>query len=223
MRYLRPTVTEPTELAEPAPVDLDAETERLARGAMPYLQASGWLNSRRLKMPVDAEDRPLPWWTYPVIDFLARRVRPDMDVFEFGSGNSTLWLAGRVDHVVAVEHHPRWAVRMAQHVPENVDLLHVPLETDGDYCRTSARTGRRFDLVAIDGRDRVNCARQCLGALKEDGVIVWDDSQRKRYRPGFRFLARRGFRRLEFVGHGPMDSLPWETSVFYRDGNCLGI
>ena len=216
-------MTEPTELAGSEHTEVDPETERLARGALPYLEASGWLNSRRLKMPVDAEERPLPWWTYPIIDFLARRVRPDMRVFEFGSGNSTLWWASRVEHVTAVEHHPRWAVRMAQAVPDNVSLLHVPLEPDGDYCRTSQRTGGRFDIVVVDGRDRVNCARECLGSLKEDGVIVWDDSQRRRYRPGFRFLGRRGFRQLEFHGHGPMDTLPWETSVFYRDVNCLGL
>ena len=157
-------------------------------------------------MPVDAEERPLPWYAYPVIELLARRVRPDMHVFEFGSGNSTLWWANLVEEVVAVEHDAQWAVRMAAQVPENVSFLRVPLEPDGDYCRTALRSGQKFHVIVIDGRDRVNCAKQCVKALRDDGVIVWDDSRRKRYRPGFRFLHRRDFRQLELSGLGPMDT-----------------
>jgi hypothetical protein len=112
---------------------------------------------------------------------------------------------------------------MAAEVPENVSLLHVPLEEDGDYCRSTRHARRQFHVIVIDGRDRVNCARNCLGALRDDGVIVWDDSQRRRYRPGHRYLGRRDFRRVEFVGLGPMDPHVRETSIFYRDGNCLGL
>jgi hypothetical protein len=203
--------------------DDDPETQRLALTAMPYLEGSGWLNSLKLKMPVDEQARPLPWYSYPAVEILTRRIRPDMDVFEFGSGNSTLWWADRVKSVTAVEHHPQWAVRMARQVPDNVSLLQVPLEENGEYCRTANRSGGQFHVIIIDGRDRVNCARNCMRALRDDGVIVWDDSQRSRYRPGHRFLARRDFRKLEFVGLGPMDPHPRETSIFYRDGNCLGL
>lgn len=201
----------------------DEESQRRALAAAPYLESSGWLKSLELKMPVDADSRPIPWYSYPVVEFLARRIRLDMQVFEFGSGNSTLWWAERVESVTAVEHHPQWAVRMAAEVPENVSLLHVPLEPDADYCRSARHARKKFHVIVIDGRDRVNCARNCLGALRDDGVIVWDDSQRSRYRPGHRYLARRDFRRVEFVGLGPMDPLPRETSIFYRDGNCLGL
>lgn len=199
------------------------ERERGALAAMPYLESSGWLRSREMKMPVDAEARPLPWYTYSVIDFLSRRLHPHMRVFEFGSGNSTLWWAERVASVVTVEHHPAWAARMAEEVPESVSLLHIPLEPDGKYCRSTRHTGQKFHVIVIDGRDRVNCARDCLGALRDDGVIVWDDSHRTRYRPGYRYLARRSFKRVEFFGLGPMDPASKETSIFYRTGNCLGI
>jgi hypothetical protein len=201
----------------------DAEAQRRVQAAVPYLETSGWLKSLELKMPVDANARPIPWYSYPMVEFLSRRIRPEMQVFEFGSGNSTLWWAERVDSVTAVEHHPQWAARMASEVPENVSLLHVPLEPDGDYCRSARRSNKQFHVIVIDGRDRVNCARRGFAALRDDGVIVWDDSQRSRYKPGHRYLARREFRRLEFVGLGPMDPHPKETSIFYRDGNCLGL
>jgi hypothetical protein len=212
-----------TEPAESEVVEYDDDTEQVGRDALPYLTESGWINSRREKLPVDGDGRPLPWYTYAAIEFLARRAAPDMHVFEFGSGNSTLWWADHVERVTTVEHHPQWAVRMAAEVPENVAFLHVPLETDGDYCRSALRSREKFHVVVIDGRDRVNCAKHCVKALRDDGVIVWDDSHRKRYRPGFRFLSRRGYRQLELAGLGPMDTSGSETSVFYRDGNCLGL
>jgi hypothetical protein len=205
------------------PYKTDDASQRSALAADGYLASSGWLKSRELKMPVDVDSRPIPWYSYPVVEFLSRRVGPEMHVFEFGSGNSTLWWAERVESVTAVEHHPQWAARMATTVPDNVSLLHVPLEEDSDYCRSTRHADKQFHVIVIDGRDRVNCARNCLGALRDDGVIVWDDSQRSRYRSGHRYLARRDFRRVEFVGLGPMDPHPRETSIFYRDGNCLGL
>jgi len=146
-----------------------------------------------------------------------------MDVFEFGSGNSTLWWAERVASVMSVEHDPHWAEQIAARIPENVTLHHVPLEEDGDYCRTTSRTRHKFHVIVIDGRDRVNCARHCLHALRDDGVVIWDDSQRSRYRSGYRFLGRRHFKQLTFSGLGPMAPAPWETSVFYRAGNCFDL
>ena len=197
--------------------------ESQALRLLPYLTSSGWLNSLEAKLPVDADARPLPWHTYPMIDFLTSRVLPHMEVFEFGSGNSTLWWAARVASVMSVEHHPNWAKQIAQRVPENVSLHHVPLDEDGDYCRTTSRARHKFDVIVIDGRDRVNCARNCLHALREGGVLIWDDSQRSRYRPGFRYLRRRGFKQLTFSGLGPMAPSPWDTSVFYRAENCFDL
>ena len=212
-------MADPAEFADAS----DLVVQRRALTALPYLASSGWLKSVELKLPVDAQGRALPWYSYPSIDFLARRVRDDMDVFEFGSGNSTLWWAEHARSVTAVEHHPEWAARMMRQVPNNVALRQIDLEPDGEYSFSAHASRRRFHVIVIDGRDRVNCARNCLGALHGDGVIVWDDSQRRRYRPGHRYLARRGFRALEFFGLGPMAPTPKETSVFYRDGNCFGI
>jgi hypothetical protein len=80
-----------------------------------------------------------------------------------------------------------------------------------------------FDIIVIDGRDRVNCAKNSLGALKEDGVIIWDNSERSKYAEGYAFLKDNGFKRIEFTGIGPVNSFAWSTTVFYRNKNCLAI
>jgi len=196
---------------------------RIASRALPYLQATGWIQSQISRSSVDAAGEPIPWYQYAAIDFLGERVDADHRVFEFGSGNSTLWWARRTASVTAVEHEPAWATTVRETAPENVTLLEIALEPDGEYSRTPARTGARHEIVVIDGRDRVNCAYRCLDALTDDGVIVWDDSQRRRYRPGLDFLAEKGFRRLRFTGLGPIVGNPGETSVLYRPSNCFGI
>jgi len=117
------------------------------------LKDSGWLRSFDQGEPVDADGRPVPWLVYPVLDFLAPRLRADMSVFEYGSGNSTLWWAARVREVVSCEHDREWYERIRARAPANVTLHHVPLEYGGDYCRRVAGFSGAFDIVVVDGRD----------------------------------------------------------------------
>lgn len=187
------------------------------------LVTDGWLRSFREGKPVDAEGRPIPWLSYPAIEFLAARVRPEWSVFEYGAGASTLWWAGRVREVVSVEHDAEWAKKVRAESPANAELLEVPLEYGGEYARTAARWPARFDVVVIDGRDRVNCATAALTALKPAGVIIWDNSDRGEYRPGLEALAAAGFRRVPFIGLLPVHWQKNETSILYRDGNVLGL
>ena len=113
---------------------------------------------------------------------------------------------------------------MADQVPDNVNLQFVELEPDGTYCRSAAASGDKpFDVIVIDGRDRVNCALNSVEALSDQGVIIWDNADRSRYRFGFDYLAEQGFRRVPFIGFGPRLARLWETAVLYRDGNVFGL
>lgn len=187
------------------------------------LKEDGWFRSFREQASIDAAGNPLPWITYPAIDFLARRIRPEMTVFEYGSGGSTLWWASKVRKVVSCEHDARWHQKIRMTCPDNVELHHIPLEYGGDYSKKILQFENAFDLVIVDGRDRVNCAINAMKALKPDGVIVWDNSERTAYEVGFQALREHGFKQLEFVGLCPMSTLKGETSIFYRPDNCLGI
>jgi precorrin-6B methylase 2 len=187
-----------------------------------YLRSSGWLASRLRGMPLDCAGEPIPWITYPSLVFLQQRVRHDMSVFEFGSGASTLWWAKRVRRVVSCEHDESWFARTRATVPAHVHLSHVPLE-EQQYAREILRYPDSFDIIVIDGRDRIECARNSIGALRAGGVILWDNSDRSEYQPAYEMLHSLGFRRLDFVGMGPLNEYQWGTTIFYRDGNCLGI
>jgi tRNA A58 N-methylase Trm61 len=146
-----------------------------------------------------------------------------MVVFEYGSGSSTLWWAKRVFRVVSFEHDHAWYNKLLKLIPENVEYVYCEMTPNGDYSRGVKKYSNMFDIIVIDGRDRVNCAKNSLGALKEDGVIIWDNSERSKYAEGYAFLKDNGFKRIEFTGIGPVNSFAWSTTVFYRNKNCLAI
>ena len=97
-------------------------------------------------------------------------------------------------------------------------------ELEGEkYAQAINENGEKFDLIIIDGRDRVNCAHASLTALSDTGVIIWDNTERERYQSGIDVLKSHGFKQLRFTGFIPIDFMPSETSIFYRDANCFGL
>lgn len=188
-----------------------------------HLQEIGWLKSAELQIPVDKHEKPLPWYTYPSIYFLEKRVQPWMRVFEYGSGNSTLWWSARVSSVISIEHDLSWFDIMKKSIPANVEYRYCELIDGGRYCKVVSEYEQPFDIIIIDGRDRVNCAMNSLKALARNGIIIWDNSDRDAYLEGYQYLLKDGFRRLDFYGYGPIDACCWCTSIFYRDDNCFGI
>lgn len=143
------------------------------------------------------------WWNYnasnEVEKFLASRSNPL--VFEWGSGASTIWLSKRAAFVVAIEHDPQWAIQVRDMVPSNVKVqLVLPGPVNSvEAPVVSMKTGFEgldfseyvsiietqnivFDLIIIDGRAREACLHLALRHLKRDGMIVFDNVDRSRYR-----------------------------------------
>jgi hypothetical protein len=188
-----------------------------------YLRDMGWPDSVARHLPVDALGEPLPWYSYAAIHFLEKRLPAGLLIFEFGSGYSTIWWAGRSREVQACEHDREWCEKVSALLPANASLRYVKLDRDGEYSRAATATGLRFDVVVVDGRDRVHCAIRAMDSLAPDGVMIWDDSERERYEPGFTALSRAGFRRVDFIGLGPVTRNRQCTSIFYRSENRLGL
>jgi hypothetical protein len=187
------------------------------------LYEDGWFRSNREHASIDANGEPLPWITYPAIEFIKRRVGSGMSVFEYGSGGSTRWWAKLVANVVSVEHDREWFSSLTTIELSNVELFQIDLIYGGDYSKKVAAYRNHFDIVVIDGRDRVNCIKNCLGALKESGVIILDNSDRNQYAEGVDYLFKHAFRKIEFVGFCPIVNIKSETSIFYRSTNVFGI
>ena len=184
---------------------------------------SGWIKSFKLKKPVDQNGNPIPWLSLPIVDFLGERLKSDMDVFEYGAGNSTLYFAPKVNSVDSVEHEAAWVNILKPSLPSNATIFHESLDNGKAYAEKSTTTGKKYDIILIDGRDRVACCKACLQARKSNGIILYDDSQRDRYQEGVRLLMQQGCKRLDFWGMGSAGIHKKCTTLFYFDDNCLGI
>lgn len=81
--------------------------------------------------------RALPWMTYDAIDFLSAICKPDMNIFEWGSGGSTLFFASRCKQVTTIEHDSEWSGFLKEKFEElklkNVDLKEIQGEKTADY------------------------------------------------------------------------------------------
>lgn len=174
----------------------------------------------------------VPWWTYGAIDeverWLAAHEGP-VRVFEWGSGASTLWLSRRAAEVHSVEHHAKFG-RMIQEQLAGVDnatlAIVEPVPSDAprigsakeghggldftDYVHQIDAIGGEFDLIVIDGRAREACLAAALERLGDGGIIVFDNTIRRRYR---RAIAAARVTETRYRGLTPTLPYPDQTSV----------
>lgn len=186
-----------------------------------YLKDIGWIKSHASTLPVDGEGQPVPWVTYPFIAFIKGRLHKTLSVFEYGSGNSTLFFAKLVGSVTSVEHDLEWYKKVHKEIPSNVNVIFDSLEYGGSYCKQS--TNDKYDIIIVDGRDRVNCCKNAAKSLKPGGVIVLDDSERQQYQEAINFLSDSGYKKIDFWGISPGLFYLKCTSVYYKEENCLNI
>ncbi len=195
----------------------------LSHGHKGYLATIGWFKAFDTRQAVDASGQPLPWVTYSFIDFIKTRLTKELTVFEYGSGNSTLFYAKRVKRVVSVEHDEEWFNKIVKEKADNAEMIFTHLEKGGEYSKKAALLNEKFDLIIVDGRDRVNCCKNSVDALTPKGVLVLDDSEREIYEDARVFLIEKGFRELPFTGISPGLFYNKSTSIFYKTDNCLMI
>ncbi len=195
----------------------------LSFGVKGYLTEIGWFKALNTYSPIDNNGEAIPWVTYSFIDFVAERIKNDHTIFEFGSGNSTLYYARKAKKVVSVEHDKAWFEKISATAPSNAEMIFCELEPNGDYSRKPSSLPEKFDIIIVDGRDRVNCCYNSLMALSESGVVVLDDSERIKYNDARLFFQKEGFKELSFSGISPGLFYKKATSVFYKQANCLGI
>lgn len=189
-------------------------------GPAHFAVVTGHARSALAARAVDRQGLPLPWYTYPAVDFFASIDFAGRSVLEFGAGQSTLWWAERAGQVVSIEDDAAWLEQLRARAPAAVEL-----HDDSDL--RGAIAGRLFDLVIVDshGIDRLLCARLALGAAKADGVVVLDNAEGHWGPPGtypiIDLMREAGFQRVDFYGFAAGSVARCCTSVFFRTGSWL--
>jgi len=118
----------------------------------------------------------LPWLTAEANKILESKVQPEWHVLEFGSGRSTYYFAKHCASVTTIEHDPRWMQKLKMANLANVTLIKARPEK---YAEAIAEVNREtYDLILIDGRQRIECFNRSLPMLAQEGLMIFDNANR---------------------------------------------
>ncbi len=160
-----------------------------------------------------------PWYMPKAHRFLEKKIANLNRVFEYGSGDSSVWFAERVGEYIAVEHDQSWYTRITTILKEknltNSKIHFVPPDENNSefdwekewqyfnilqhpltqpefrqYMSTIDQyPDNHFDCIIIDGRERIGCLLHSLSKLSENGLIIFDDSSRYYLQEAFSLLS----------------------------------
>lgn len=149
-----------------------------------------------------------PWLSPTSILFFKKYLEKDMVGAEFGSGSSTLFFAPRISKLYSVEHNEEWYHLINEKLTgincSNVDYRFVVQNDKSDFVddvfdleeKRDFEIRRDYvnyfralndiqdhslDFAIVDGRARTECCHEILPKIKKGGILILDNSERKRY------------------------------------------
>ena len=214
---------------------------RLAVNPAQFKHVLRWIKSRRKE---HLHQAPVPWMVFDAIDFINSHLAIGARIFEYGSGDSTLFWLSRGAQVVSVEHDPVYFAKLRKIIGAH-NLLEYSLvepqriqnskdrnpSNPDDYVSSNEMFAEHlfsdyvsqidkfpdnsFDMVVIDGRARPSCIKHSIKKVKIGGLLVLDDSDRKYYLEEAAVFLN-NYDHAVFRGVKPGLALFAETSVFIR-------
>lgn len=167
--------------------------------------------SRLKKLPLDKNKDEIPWFTYPSIEFIKQFDLSNINVFEWGSGSSSVFFSKRVKSIISVEHDKQWFDLIISGLRENQKLRFEHLS---QYSDSIKKEKSKFDIIIIDGVRRFDCAKEAVNFLAENGCIILDNSDWYSYTSSY--LRGFGLNQVDFHGFGPINNYTWTTSLFFH-------
>lgn len=161
------------------------------------------------KVCVDRDGNPIPWYTYPAIEYISQFDYSDKKVFEYGTGYSSMYWSKRAAKVISIEDKPEWYAKFSTEFKASNWQMRYCDEKQG-YEDTIFSDGEKYDVIVIDGKRRAECAASAVKALATGGMIILDDSDRvntsKEYSSAIKILRTAGLLQIDFYGFCPMNN-----------------
>lgn len=163
-------------------------------------------------------ERKEPWFTEPAIKVLDDYLKKNKPfVFEFGMGASTVYLADKCSLLISVDHDEKWFSEIQKHISiqkaASVCLSNRPYNYTIELEKDDF-----FDIIIVDGRDRVKCIESSIPKLKSGGWLILDNSERPYYQRGIDLMQ--GWERRDYYQPEPdkygFTYPDWTTSIFIK-------
>ncbi len=163
---------------------------------------------------IDSNGDPIPWYSYPAIEYIKQLDFSDKSVFEYGSGNSTRFWACRCKKLVSIENDRAWYEKIKKKLPSTSTSVEYKLfDSESDYIESIRKYPDKWDVIIIDGINRYDCAIEALKRLKEDGLIILDNSDWKEKTS--KLLRDADLIEVDMSGFGPINGYTSTTSFYF--------
>jgi hypothetical protein len=154
---------------------------------------------------------PVPWFTYPAIEYIFQLDFREKRIFEFGSGNSTIFWSNRCKFLASVEDDKEWYEKILDKVPTDVDYIFA--ESKKEYIESVLKYSEKFDVIIIDGKFRWDCALNAIQMLDDEGFIILDNSDW--HEQTANLFRENNLIEVDMSGFGPINNYTWTTSFFF--------
>ncbi len=167
----------------------------------------------------DKDGNPLPWYTYPAIEYLSQFDYSQKKIFEYGCGYSSMFWAERAEKVTSIEDNFEWHARWQKEFQH--PRLEIRWRDEGEiYENAIFEDDALYDVIVVDGKRRAECAKAAIVKLASGGMIILDDSDRintsQEYVDAVRALRQADLIQIDFYGFCPMNNYTKTTSLFLR-------
>jgi protein O-GlcNAc transferase len=131
----------------------------------------------------------MPWMSSTEVSLLKEYIT-NKNVFEYGSGSSTIWLSHHAKNVISVEHDNTWFDTVKNKISalkdcKNTRVMHIaasePWYEDGtenefaDYIQAPLICKNElYDIFLVDGRARVDCCK-FISTYYPNSLIAFHD------------------------------------------------
>ena len=133
----------------------------------------------------------IPYMNDTEIVHLMRYINKNNEVLEIGGGHSTIFLSKFVKRLVTIEHNKEWGKTINTILRENNIITEIRIiEPDfpqshpfqpaqpnqfDSYINYLSSLQEMFDVILIDGRDRVRATNALVKNVKEGGYLIIHD------------------------------------------------
>jgi precorrin-6B methylase 2 len=132
------------------------------------------------------------------VKFFEKHLESNQRVLEWGCGSSTISISKLVKEIHSIEHNKDWFDNINSKI-SNTNISLYLCEPDNEYvegghCGTFQQFETyikkplelgRFDLIFIDGRARIECAKICKDISHEDTLIFIHDYRGRFYKENY--------------------------------------
>jgi hypothetical protein len=161
---------------------------------------------------IDRLGKPVPWYSYPAIEFLEQFDFSKNKVLEYGCGNSTIWWAKKCKSVISIEHDQKYYKYIKSLNLNNLELR--LFKKKREYINQQEL--KNSEIIIIDGNFRKEIIENLIEnrekIKKKNTIIIIDNSHW--YSNIISLLERKiNYTQIDFFGFCPSTNCTNATTI----------